>query len=212
MIYSQEHDFLFIKNYKVGGTSIEVELSRILPDSAVVTNIYPPNQNHLPRNNDGFYNHMSYLEIKKIIPSSEKAKKYIIVRNPYDMLASNYFYYLLDKIDIKEWFNLSNKEKQVITNKYFEEDPFKSSKNLYVDENNNSVIDYYLKYENGLEQELNKVLSWHNLPSIQITTFEKQYRPKKITYLDIFNNEQLDWIYNNWEWEFNTFGYQRNGN
>lgn len=209
MIYSSENNFLLIKNYKVGGTSAEVELSMILPESSIVTKIYPENKNHKPRNDDGFYNHMSYLEIKNKIPFVEKAKKYVIVRNPYDMLLSNYFYYLLDKINIDDWFNLSKLEKDLLTKIYFEEDPFKSSKKLYIDEHGNSVIDYYLIYENGLENEINKVLSWHNLGPISIKTFEKEHRPKKIHYKDVFNSDQLNWIYNNWEWEFNEFGYQK---
>ena len=60
MIFSEKHNFLFIKNMKVGSTSMEVELSKILPDSAIVTKINPPNKDHKPRNFRNFVNHTSW--------------------------------------------------------------------------------------------------------------------------------------------------------
>ena len=56
MIYSPDHNFLLLKNIKVGGTSLEVELSQVLPNNAIVTPILPKNDKHKPRNYAGFRN------------------------------------------------------------------------------------------------------------------------------------------------------------
>ena len=37
MIYSPDHKFLLLKNHKVGGTSLEVPVSMIVPENAIVT-------------------------------------------------------------------------------------------------------------------------------------------------------------------------------
>ena len=90
MIYSPDHNFLMLKNSKVGGTSLEVELSKVLPENAIVTKIDPPNSQHRPRNHKGFYNHMPYLEASSILDLSN-TKSYIFVRHPYDTVLSAFF-------------------------------------------------------------------------------------------------------------------------
>jgi hypothetical protein len=71
------------------------------------------------------------------------------------------------------------------------------------------VVNKILKYENGIEDEINSILPSHNLPKIKINTFEKKHRPEGITYLDIFSKSQIETIYKTWEWEFLTFGYKK---
>ena len=50
MIVSHEHKFIFIKTKKTAGTSIEVLLSKIAGDDAIVTPVGPPEPGHVPRN------------------------------------------------------------------------------------------------------------------------------------------------------------------
>jgi len=50
MIVSHKHRFIFIKTRKTAGTSIEVALSQIAGDDAIVTPIDPPEPQHAPRN------------------------------------------------------------------------------------------------------------------------------------------------------------------
>jgi hypothetical protein len=62
---------VFVKTLKTAGTSIEVDLSRMLEPGAVVTPIYPPVDGHVPRNymrpEGEFRNHMSAAEIRNLI-------------------------------------------------------------------------------------------------------------------------------------------------
>ena len=50
VIISHQHRFIFIKTQKTAGTSVEVLLSDIIEDAAVVTPVQPPVEGHRPRN------------------------------------------------------------------------------------------------------------------------------------------------------------------
>ena len=212
MIYSKDHNFLMLKNVKVGGTSLEVELSKVLPISAIVTPIIPKNKEHKPRHYRNFRNHMPYEEISKLIDLSN-AKSYIIIRNPYYMVLSNFFY-ALTLINV-DWNTLNNKEKENFVHKYFYDDPedtilsmLKSSKSIYM-VNNKSIIDQYIRYEDGIEEQINPILECHGIPKITMNTFEKQHRPKNIHPEDIFKDEHMELIKREWFWEFDNLGYNR---
>ncbi len=53
MIVSHEHEFIFMKTTKTAGTSVEVFLSRIAGDDAIVTPLEPFESGHEPRNYRG---------------------------------------------------------------------------------------------------------------------------------------------------------------
>jgi hypothetical protein len=212
MIYSPDHNFLLLKNQKVGGTSLEVELSQVLPSNAIVTPILPKNNNHKPKNYNGFRNHMSYKEISRLLDLSN-AKVYTIIRDPYYMVLSNFFY-ALNLMDIK-WDKLSKDQKQTFVNNYFTNDKdlsilcmLKSTKHIYTIDNK-IIIDKFIRYEDGIEDQINPILKLHGIPQISINTFEKQYRPKEIKPDDIFNDDQMSMIRQEWKWEFDNLGYNR---
>lgn len=208
MIFCDKHKFLLIKNMKVGSTSLEVELSQILPDSAIVTFINPPNKKHRPRNMGSFVNHTSFLEANKKLDLTD-VKSYVMVRHPFNMVLSDFFF-RKEIMDLGDWNKLTKVKQNDMINKYFSNDFsngewFKSTKNLYTIDNKIAVTKI-LKYENGLEDEINSILPAHGLPTIKIVTYEKEYRPKNVTY-DIFSKEILDMIRKEWSWEFDSLGY-----
>lgn len=222
MLYSEDNNFLLIKNHKVGGTSLELTLSMYLPDNAIVT---PKTSNHPswvlkeennylgynPRNYDGFYNHMSYQDISNKIDVSS-AKSYVFVRNPFDAVLSHFFHRLHFMEKDKAWDSLPEFEKNDLVIKYFNDELgwtwHRSTKNLYLSELNKVQVSEILKYENGVEEEINKVLPNHNLPLIRLNVFEKAFRPKHIKYTDVFSDVYLDKIYQEWSWEFKNLGYK----
>ena len=164
MIYSSDHNFLMLKNIKVGGTSLEVELSKVLPDNAIVTEITPANTEHNPRNYNGFYNHMSYKDISSKIDLS-KASSYVFVRHPYDTQLSMLFYKLKQKNII--WNHIPDIEKNKLIDKFFfeKEEDFsmvKSTKSIYSDKDK-VLVDKVLKYELGIEDQINKILTMNNI-------------------------------------------------
>jgi hypothetical protein len=206
MIFSPENKFLMIKNYKVGGTSVEVELSKIFSDKAIVTPIIPINKKHTPRNHSGFYNFIPYSEIKNKLDLTG-VKVYTIMRNPYSIVLSDFF----SKVKMENFnidLNTLNKkdiDKNLIS--YFK-NPINSTKFLYT-EYNKVCIDDFLIYENGLENELNRILFNHKIDKIKIKTFEKQYKPKNINIEDVFSKNHIDIINDLWSWEFDYFKYER---
>ena len=208
MIFSKDHNFLLIKNMKVGSTSLEVELSKILPDSAVVTLINPPNKEHRPRNFGKFVNHTTWLEANQELDLSG-VKSYTIVRHPYEMVLSDFFF--RSEIINVHWNSLSKLEQDRLVDYYFNNQfsngPWmKSTKDIYTVNGEIAVTDI-LRHEKGLEQEINRILPLHGLPTIKVTANEKAYRPKGINYKDVFSTVYLDMIAHDWSWEFRTLGY-----
>lgn len=210
MIYSKDHNFLLIKNVKVGGTSLEVELSKVLPENAIVTPIddNPSNIKNMPRNHQNiFYNHISYEEIKNLL-NLQNVMSYVMVRNPYDLVLSHFFHTLhnnlnINTYEIKEKTDLSEK-----VNVYFKESMLRGMNRLYT-QNNKIMVNKILYYENGIENEINKILVNHNIKPIQITAFENKHRPPWATYKNMFNKKQIDLINSAWSWEFKNLEYDK---
>jgi hypothetical protein len=197
-----------LKNMKVASTSLEVELSKVLPNNAIVTEINPKNDQHVPRNNEGFFHHMPYSMIEKSIDLSD-VKSYVFVRHPYDIQISMLFYRLKQRnID---WEKIDDRERDKLLDVFFLQKDIdfemqKSTKYIYT-KNDKIVVDDILRYENGIDNEINPVLSRHNIKNITMNTFEKDYRPKKYTAQNVFKEKHLHQIYKEWKWEFEQFGY-----
>ena len=92
MIISHKHRFIFVKTLKTAGTSIEVFLSQHCGPLDVLTPIIPHVEPHLPRNHDGYYNHMPAAEIRdRIEPTAWRSYfKFCVERNPWDKTLSYY--------------------------------------------------------------------------------------------------------------------------
>lgn len=61
MIISHRHRFIFIKNLKTAGTSIEAYLSPHCGEEDILTPVVPPEVGHEPRNFRGFFNPVEQL-------------------------------------------------------------------------------------------------------------------------------------------------------
>jgi hypothetical protein len=233
MIYSPDHNFLLLKNMKVGGTSLEVELSKNLPQNAIVTPktfnnknwlVKNPttNHNYFPRNHEFVKPHSSYGELEKFYDLS-KAKTYLFVRNPYNSVLSHFFHrlYLLDQ-KVFDWNILDKEQKNNLLDKYFNNElgigipiphdihlewytPFSK---LYYDNNRNFIIDKFLKYENGIENEINPVLEEHKINKIKINIHENNFKKNNLTYEEVFRKKDIEKIQNSWSWEFEYFKYK----
>ena len=97
-IISFQHNFIFIKTSKTAGTSIEVDLSPVAGDDAIVTPIIPAEPGHAPRNYLGpdetllFYNHMPAIRIRELLGEARFASmfKFCIEREPIEKCISHY--------------------------------------------------------------------------------------------------------------------------
>jgi hypothetical protein len=92
MIISHKYKFIFIKTLKTAGTSIEVYFSSLCGEGDILTPISPPEEGHVPRNHEGFYNHMPAFQIRTKVDKAvwNEYFKFCFDRNPWDKMISQY--------------------------------------------------------------------------------------------------------------------------
>ena len=96
VVISHAYKFVFIKTGKTGGTAIETCLSAVLPDTDILSPIFPDEgEGHKARNyktNRGvFHNHMSAKEVIKMLDNDCRDYFYWCVeREPVDKCISHY--------------------------------------------------------------------------------------------------------------------------
>lgn len=209
MIYSPNHNFLLIKNLKVGGTSLEVDLEKVLPENAIVTLQEPKEvEGYNPRNykKGGFSSHSSFNFFKHQCPEvdTKNLRSVIFVRNPLDMVLSHFFMAI-------KFYNINPADYKTYIYAYFNNgitmNFLKSTRDLFVDNDysNNIQVSDVLLYENGIENQINPILKEVGIKEIKLTSNEKSWRPKELTPNDVFNKKQIDMIKKEWRWEIKTF-------
>jgi hypothetical protein len=210
MILCKENNFLLLKNFEVNGDYIESVLSNLMPENAIVTSMKNPTYYYEPRNYHEyeFTEYMTYYEINKKYNLAD-CKAYIIVRNPYHTVLSNFFYSIKTLGVLEKWNKITEKEKKEFVDGYFNTDFFiESTKELYIYDNMIMVEDVII-YEDGIEEQINKILTKHNLKNIKLKEIEDLHVPKDLKFWDVFSEEQINQITESWKWEFDNFGYER---
>lgn len=106
MIVCHERKIIFVKTKKVGGTSFEIALSKFCGPDCIITPITPvdeelrknlgfrSSQNYIRDDRIQYFNHMTAKKIHKNLPIDiwNTYRKITIVRNPFDVLISKYFW------------------------------------------------------------------------------------------------------------------------
>jgi hypothetical protein len=92
MIISHLHRFIFIKNAKTAGTSLEVFLAGHCGPDDIVTPIFPAVAGHVPRNHTGYWNHMLGAEIRAQVGAAVWLNyfTFCVERNPWDKVISHW--------------------------------------------------------------------------------------------------------------------------
>lgn len=122
MIFLNEEKLIFLKARKVAGTSFEMALSRYAKPKDIITPISPDDerarkelgfvssQNFIDQNGKQvFNNHISASDAAKKLgrPIWDRAKKCAIVRNPFDVYISLFYYQNGSAADVSkltEWY------------------------------------------------------------------------------------------------------------
>lgn len=201
MIVSHKYKFIFIKNGKTAGTSIEVFLSQLCADYDVVTPIYPFVEPHLPRNYQGFYNRMTSAEIRAQIGAKtwKNYFKFCVERNPWDKTISYYHmarYRAGGNLSLDEF--LANNEFPINYPRYTE--PGNSSK---------IIVDRVVDFEDLLGG-LGKIFQQLGLPfngSLGIHA-KSEYRKDRCSYQEVLTSEQAEKIHDIFAVEIGLHGYR----
>lgn len=162
MIVSHKYEFIFIKTAKTAGTSIEVDLNKVLGETDIATPIYPAveghkAQNYVVKNNIlgsiECRNHMSAREVKKVVGKSiwDEYFKFCVEREPVSKVISHYSMLVRSPHHNQKTKNLSFDD--YINMRKFPIDTLK-----YTDKNGLLIVDRILKYED-LDKELTAVAS-----------------------------------------------------
>lgn len=182
-IISFKHKFIFIKTTKTGGTSIEVDLSRIAGPDAIVTPIIPAIMGHEPRNfededrNPLYFNHMSAREIQALLGKEEFSDfyRFTVEREPIDKCLSH-FHMIKNRDDAH---GLPAEEREALTwEAYVERGRFPIDLGKYADPQNpgRMLVNEVLAYE-SMHATLRDRLERCGVSQFELTTRAKsEYR------------------------------------
>lgn len=211
MIISHKYEFIFIKNRKIAGTSIETYLNKYKSEHDIFTPLNPPVEGHMSQNYKGLFNplneilsnansstaafsdffkgrkfwsHIPARLIKARIPNDvwDNYYKFCIERNPWDKTLSHFFMW-------KEWRNSINNLDDYFANGIFPKDLQRYTLDGKI------AVNKIVKYEN-LSQELSEVFDELGIPwegSLGVRAkggFRKDRRP----YIEVLSEEQIEII------------------
>jgi len=202
-IISFDYNFIFIKTRKTAGTSIEVDLSQHLGETAIVTPILPLMPGHNARNyksSNGtnlYFNHMSAVQIREQLGADKFSSmyKFCVEREPIAKSISHYHMHQNSK--------LHNKDGQIISwAEYCIRNNFPVDYNKYSDTVNGksvSLVDTILPYET-LNLELPKLLEKLGIPKFKLNTRAKsEYSKNTLIQKHEVTNDQHMQIYKAFE-------------
>lgn len=202
VLISHEKKFIYIKNFKVAGTSVEAFFEKYCLDPKIeyqqthqrdsIISKYGIIGNRENGKRTKFYNHISAKDIKDFVGEQifNNYLKFCVVRNPYDKMVS-YYHFSKTKMSFENFckkYNCSNYKRYFINDK--------------------SCIDYYIRFENleedvkNLCKKLNINYDKNNLPS-----FKSNFRKKNDDYRKYYNNDLKKIVYERHKKEFEMFGY-----
>ncbi|WP_421693402.1 hypothetical protein [Aestuariivirga sp.] len=206
MIYSAQHNFIFLKTTKTAGTSFEIVLSKYADPADIVTPIsdedektrqalgFPGPQNYLEppgllqrlgfrKASKTFYNHIPAAEVRAKLGAElfGRALKVSIVRNPYDLAVSRYFWSHRRQDDtspahFRAWL-LSHP-------------PVLKKNRLITHIDGQSAVDLMIRFE-AFEEGITRFAAQTGLPGTLYAEFDAmrakgQYRPKRAKTADMF--------------------------
>ena len=208
MIYSKENNFLLLKNYSVNGDYIEGVLSNVLPQSSIITKNNKDNYRLSSRNESDIFENISFFDLNKKVDVNG-VDAYIIIRNPYHSVFVDFFHKVRINKGNTEWNSFSEEEKiEELENYFFTNNFLKSTKSLYIHDNMFLLKDVIF-YEDGVEDQLNIILEEHSIPKIKLNMLLDEYTPEGLNFLNVFPEENINQITEEWEWEFDNFGYEK---
>lgn len=198
MIISHNYKFIFIKNRKVGGSTLENYLQNFLNEDDIF--ISDPRDNLKNVNDMGIKEpHIGCHEIQKNWPIEFKSYfKFTVERNPWDKIVSAfYFYKAVGQSKAKGNF------KDYVFKHNFPNDW------LNYTEENKVIVDKVIRYEN-LKNEFKKIIGYLGLPDnsdIQQYNKKTNYR-NNADYRTLYDEETKSVVAKRYKETINYFHYE----
>lgn len=206
MPYFKELNILFVHIPKTGGTSVENYFYDIIKQKRTFKTIYCE-KNALKFNNHSLQ-HCTYLELYEYKNyfdiNFDNIKILSIVRNPYERLVSDLFYFDL----INE--NMTNYEICVSINEFLNSEKEKYDNHcvpqyLYlVDDNNNINTNITIMRTESLNDDM-KNNCYENFNKNNLCK-----NRNKINYMNLLNVDSINLINNFYNEDFKLFNYKKN--
>ena len=205
VLVSHEYKFIYIKNKKVAGSSVESFFGKYCIDPKKDYQYKDGINEHIDnfgiigsrtsgcKDSDKWKNHKKAKDIKNDL-GKEKFDEYLkfcVIRNPYDKMVSLYFY---------QRSNLSFKEFVKINDC--------NNLNLHFI-NGKSVCNYFIRYE-YLEEDIITLCKKLKIDSYDLSFLPKhksEFRKNKKHWSEYYDNETKKIVYNKHKEEFELFHY-----
>jgi GR25 family glycosyltransferase involved in LPS biosynthesis len=212
MLLTDKYKFIFLKSYKTAGTSVEIFFEQYCDSflkethfsKEIITKDYIigfRRESIQPIQLPTFYDHIpAYILKENIGKKFDDYFKFSVIRNPFDMVVSSYFW---------SYNFYSNRKKD-----YFEEyietmiDIFaKRTKDiLYID--NQIILNDFIRFEN-LINDLERIRKKINLPEPirKLQKYKSSNRPKNFDYRLCYNKKTRKLVEKHFEYYLNDFNY-----
>jgi len=205
VLVSHKYKFIYIKNHKVAGSSVESFFGKFCIHPDKIYNYEDSIEQGIDddgivgsrldagKKEDIWKNHLSAERIKTLLGSDKFNTyfKFAVIRNPYDVIVS-YYYWEKSKLPFKEYA----KTKIV-----------KNLRRCSID--GQTICDYFIRYENLVEDIIHvcKLLNIENYDITNLPKHKANIRPKD-NYRDYYDEETRLIVYKNHKNIFEKFNYE----
>tara|TARA_B110000977_G_scaffold34394_2_gene45955 strand:+ start:1397 stop:2017 length:621 start_codon:yes stop_codon:yes gene_type:complete len=204
VIISHRYKFIYIKNKKVAGSSVESFFGQFCINPSKEYNFsdkidqcistYGIIGKRLNGKGNNWPPHKTAISIKKDLDYNtfNTYIKFCVIRNPYDKIVSRYFWNKSNK-PFNNFVKLTNV----------------SNLNIHCI-NGKSVCNYFIRYEH-LEEDIIKLCNILGIEKFDINDLPKHkstHRINKSHYSKFYDDETRKIVYKNHKKEFELFGYK----
>ncbi len=245
MIISHRHSFIFLKPRKVAGTSVEVALAQHCGDDDIVTPItaFDPlwdeeEYDHPGTKQRGYLRHSTLPAVRKRLgqPLWDTYFKFAIVRNPWDLVVSQYYWATRDvdwqpfratvggslrrfwKYPLRVRRNVFALGANVARIFWKLEDVtfdffvaymlnyYPPNGRFYFDRSGSVGLDFLIRYEN-LQSDYASVCERIGLPHSQLPSLKTKSRPERNHYTTYYDDRTRELVAKKYRQHIEHFGY-----
>ena len=218
MIVSHEHKFIYIKAFKVAGSSVLHSLAQqCARDDRVAQPVELRKKKRYERNLNGLRVHSLPVAIRQDVGKEiwNSYTKIAVTRNPWDCLVSMYWFGNSKKNRVRHKKHKKAKERVGDCPDYVAEfrrfvakthfaNPF--NRNHLFWNRNDPVADIYLRFE-SLQDDYNKLCRKLKLRVTELPRLKSKYRKPKLHYSEYYDDASIEVVRKKWKWEIEFFNY-----